>query len=49
MSAPASHYHGIDIANLNALVTDIRERLSGDLAGDFYEKGGVIKEGSRHA
>lgn len=49
MSAPPSHYHGIDIANLNALVVDIRERLSGGLSGDFYEKGGTIKEGARHA
>jgi hypothetical protein len=49
MSAPATLYHGIDVASLNALVLDIRERLSGGLNGDFYEKGGVIKEGSRHA
>lgn len=49
MSTPATRLYGIDIANLNGLVIDIRERLSGGLTGDFYEKGGVIKEGVRHA
>lgn len=47
MSASPPHWHGVDVGLLNTLLSKIRQRLSGGVAGDFFEKGSILKEGSR--